>query len=169
MLPFYILFFLQTNLFCSTIPSYPLASIIDLKLKVDAFKDNGHTKGEKKKDILALNYQKTKKSKPWTLETCSCPFLRYFCTLLWDGMIIWDENIVYLFNWEKKLFWINKKFVYLIFIKTLSWYHPKITYKNIVKKDMNKFKSCKLWFFLVIFWYWVTVFCQISWISTRGL
>ena len=29
-------------------------------------------------------------------------FVRYFCTLLWDDIIImWDENIVYFFNWEK--------------------------------------------------------------------
>ena len=44
------------------------------------------------------------------------------------------------FNWEKKLFWTNKKFVYLIFINKLWWYHPKITYENIVLKDMNKFQ-----------------------------
>ena len=41
---------------------------------------------------------------------------------------------------KKKLFWTNKKFVYLIFINKLSWYHPKITYENIVQKDMNKFQ-----------------------------
>ena len=40
----------------------------------------------------------------------------------------------------KYQFWTNKKFVYLIFIDKLLWYHPKITYKNIVQKDMNKFK-----------------------------
>ena len=40
---------------------------------------------------------------------------------------------------EKNLFWTNKKFVYLIFINKLSWYHPKIMYENIVQKDMNKF------------------------------
>ena len=55
-------------------------------------------------------------------------------------MIIWDENIVYFFNWEKNLFWTNKKFVCLIFINKLSWYHPKIAYENIVQKDMNKFQ-----------------------------
>ena len=63
-------------------------------------------------------------------------FVRYFGN---DITIIWDENIVYFFNWEKNLFWTNKKFVYLIFINKLSWYHPKITYENIVQKDMNKF------------------------------
>ena len=36
-------------------------------------------------------------------KTCSCPFVRYFRTLFWDDItIIWDENIVYFFNWEKK-------------------------------------------------------------------
>ena len=35
--------------------------------------------------------------------------------LFWDDItIIWDENILYFFNWE------NKKFVYLIFINKLS-------------------------------------------------
>ena len=45
---------------------------------------------------------------------------------------------------KKKLFWTNKKFVYLIFTSKLSWYHPKIKYKNIVQKDMNKFLDEKL-------------------------
>ena len=40
---------------------------------------------------------------------------------------------------KKNLFCTNKKFVYLIFINKLLWYHPKITYKNIIQKDMNKF------------------------------
>ena len=43
--------------------------------------------------------------------------------------IIWDENIVYFFEWEKKN-WTNNTFVYLIFINKLSWYHPKISYKK---------------------------------------
>ena len=54
-------------------------------------------------------------------------------------MQIGDESIVYFFNWEKNLFQTNKKFVYLIFINKLSWYHPKITFENIVQKEMNKF------------------------------
>ena len=38
------------------------------------------------------------------LKTSSCPFVRHFCKLFWDYiMIIWDENIVYFFNWEKKI------------------------------------------------------------------
>ena len=50
-------------------------------------------------------------------KTCSCPLVRYFWTLFWDDItIIWDENIVYFYNREKKLFWTNKKFVYLIFM-----------------------------------------------------
>ena len=44
---------------------------------------------------------------------------------------------------KKNLFWTNKKFVYLIFINKLSWYHPKIMYENIVQKDMNKFMGKK--------------------------
>ena len=42
-------------------------------------------------------------AKPAEMEkTCSCPFVRYFCMLFWDDFtIIWDENIVYFFNWEK--------------------------------------------------------------------
>ena len=59
-----------------------------------------------------------------------------FCTLFWDDItIIWDENIIYYFNWKKNLFLTNKKFIYLFFINKLSWYHPEITYKNIVQKD----------------------------------
>ena len=54
-------------------------------------------------------------------------FVRYFGRII---TIIWDENVVYFFNWEKNQFWTNKKFVYLIFINKLSWYHPKITYKR---------------------------------------
>ena len=42
---------------------------------------------------------------------------------------------------KKKLFWTNKKLVYLIFINKISWYHPKIAYENIVQKDMNKFHN----------------------------
>ena len=39
----------------------------------------------------------------WCAKTCSCPFVRYFRTLLWDDItLIWDENIVYFFDWEKK-------------------------------------------------------------------
>ena len=76
----------------------------------------------------------------FVVETCSCPFVWYFCTLFWDDiMMIWNENIVYLFNWEKNLFWTNKLFVYLIFINKLLWYRPKIMYQNIVQKDMNVF------------------------------
>ena len=52
--------------------------------------------------------------------------LSYFRTLFWDDIrIIWDENIVFYFNWEKNLCWTNKKFVYLIVIIKSSWYHPK--------------------------------------------
>ena len=31
-------------------------------------------------------------------KTCSCPLVKYFCTLFWDDiMMIWDDNIVYFF------------------------------------------------------------------------
>ena len=49
-------------------------------------------------------------------------------------------KILFTFLTEKKnLFGTNKKFVYLIFIDKLSWYHPKITYENIAQKEINKF------------------------------
>ena len=65
-----------------------------------------------------------------------------YCTLFWDDIkIIWDDNIVYFFNWEKKMVWTNKKFVYLIFINKLLWYHPKIRYENIIQRDKNKFQQ----------------------------
>ena len=68
------------------------------------------------------------------------------CTLFWDDiMIIWDENLFTFLTEKKNQFWTNKKFVYLIFINKLSWYHPKITYKNIVQKDMNKFINSFKW------------------------
>ena len=41
------------------------------------------------------------------------------------------------------MFFTNKKFVYRIFINKFLWYHPKIIYKNIVQKDMNKFQDLK--------------------------
>ena len=53
--------------------------------------------------------------------------------------MIWDENIVYFFNQKKNRFCSNQKFVYLIFIYKLSWYHPKIIYEYIEQKDMYKF------------------------------
>ena len=75
------------------------------------------------------------------LKTCSCTTVRYFRFLFWNDItIIWDENIVYFLHEKKKLFWTNKKFGYSIFINKLLWHHPKITYKNIVQKDMNKIK-----------------------------
>ena len=38
----------------------------------------------------------------WKHKTFSFPFVRYFRILFWDDItIIWDENIVYFFNWEK--------------------------------------------------------------------
>ena len=70
-------------------------------------------------------------------------FCTIFSHIIWNDIkIIWDENIVYFFNWEINLFWTNKKFVYLIFINKLWWYHPKLTNKNLVQKDMNKFRAC---------------------------
>ena len=51
----------------------------------------------------------------------------YFRTLFWDDITIFsDENLLwFLIERKKKLFWTNKKFVYLIFI-------PK--YRNIIPK-----------------------------------
>ena len=50
---------------------------------------------------------------------------------------------------EKNLFWTNKKFVYLIFIKKLSLYHPKMNYENIIKKGHEqvfrlRIQDCKM-------------------------
>ena len=61
--------------------------------------------------------------------------------LLYDIFVCYfGMKILFTFLSEKKnLFRINKKFVYLIFKNKLSWYHPKITYENIVQKVMNKF------------------------------
>ena len=54
-------------------------------------------------------------------------------------------KIVFTFLTEKKnLFWSNKKFVYLIFINKLLWYHPKITYENILQKDRKEFYKNKI-------------------------
>ena len=54
-------------------------------------------------------------------KTCLWPFVRYFRTLFWD-----DNTIIY---WWK----LSKQY----FHPKLSRYHPKITYENIVQKDMN--------------------------------
>ena len=53
-----------------------------------------------------------------------------FVTIIWDIILGWYYNIlewkyIMILNWEKKLFWTSKKFVYLIFI-------PK--YRNIIPK-----------------------------------
>ena len=67
-------------------------------------------------------------------------YVGYFCELFWNNItMIWDENLVYFLTEKKKLYWTNKKFVYLTFINKLSWYHPKVAFENIVQKDMNKF------------------------------
>ena len=58
-------------------------------------------------------------------ETCSCPLLLYFGTLLWDDItIFWDENLLWFWTEKKEnLFWTNMNFVYLTLI-------PK--YRNII-------------------------------------
>ena len=104
----------------------------------------------KNSDSLSQNWlsnQASKKKIPLIEEfvnlwgkTCSCPLVRYFRMLLWDDIkIIWNENMIYFFNWEKNIFWTNKIFFYLIFINKLWWYHPQIMYENFVQEDMNKF------------------------------
>ena len=49
-------------------------------------------------------------------------------------------KMLFTFLTEKKTqFCSNQKFVYLIFIYKLPWYHPKIIYEYIEQKDMYKF------------------------------
>ena len=69
-------------------------------------------------------------------------------------------KILFTFLTEKKnLLWTNTKFVYLIFINKLSWYHPKITYENIiVQKDINRF------FYTYILWIMGNCSDMINWI-----
>ena len=46
-----------------------------------------------------------------------------FVTIFWDDItIFWDENLLWFLTEKKKLFWTNKKLVYLIFIPK---YHNK--------------------------------------------
>ena len=49
------------------------------------------------------------------------------------------------------MFWTNKKFAYLIFINKLTWYHPKLMYKNIVQKNMKKFYDTIISFIFFLF------------------
>ena len=69
-------------------------------------------RGKNKCSNLKL-FLKYEREKIWWKETCSCPSVRYFCTLFWDDItIIWDENIFYFLNWEKKPDLDQKKSVY---------------------------------------------------------
>ena len=64
-----------------------------------------------------------------------CSFVRYFCILLWDDItIIWDESIVYFFNWEKKSVLDQEEVCLLNFHQQII----VISSQNIVQKDMNK-------------------------------
>ena len=55
----------------------------------------------------------------------------------------WDENFVYFFKLRKK-----NCFGPIIFMTNYcDMYRPKITYKNIVKEDMNKFYVCTIFLF----------------------
>ena len=62
-----------------------------------------------------------------------------FCTIFLYVILGWYHNNLWwkyclLFNQEKTFFGPKRSL-----INKLSWYYPKITYKNIVPKDMNKF------------------------------
>ena len=80
----------------------------------------------------------------WNVHNKLVHVLLYDIFVHYFGMIsrYWDENILYFFNIEKKLFWTKKSF-FLYFISKLSWYHPKISnvhiYENILQKCINKF------------------------------
>ena len=38
----------------------------------------------------------------YLFKNYSCHFVQYFCTLFWNDItLIWDEKIVYIFNWAK--------------------------------------------------------------------
>ena len=50
----------------------------------------------------------------------------------------------------KQFFSIKKRKQY--FHPKLLWYHPKITYKNIVQKDMNKFFDKEMYLNLLMWW-----------------
>ena len=73
-----------------------------------------------------------------------------FCTIFLYVILGWyHDNLGWkcclLFSLRKRnMFFTNKNwFVYRIFINKFLWYHPKIIYKNIVQKDMNKFQDLK--------------------------
>ena len=60
-------------------------------------------------------------------------------------------KILFTFLTEKKnLFLTNKKFVNLIFIIKLLWYHPKVTYKNITWKILYKRTWTSFWSLILL-------------------
>ena len=73
------------------------------------------------------------------LKTCPCSFAQYFHTLFWDDIVIicWWKLSKQTSYWSKTFFSEQKSKQY--FHPKLSWCHPKITYENIIQKDMNKF------------------------------
>jgi hypothetical protein len=79
----------------------------------------------------------------WNLFMSFCTIFSYLILGWYHDNLGWKYFL--LFSTEKKkLFWTNKKFLYLIFINKLPWYHSEIKYENIVQKDMNNFFIVKL-------------------------
>ena len=66
-----------------------------------------------------------------------------FGTLFQDFILWWCYNILewkfskQTSHWFKKVFFSQLEII-INFHPKISWYHPKITSKNIVPKDMNK-------------------------------
>ena len=73
---------------------------------------------------------------------------------------------------KKNLFWTNKKFLYLIFINKLLWYHPKITitYETSYKRTWKSFMSASALY--ISYCLWGTVPCSLQiyiWNNTISL
>ena len=74
-------------------------------------------------------------------KTCSCLFTIFLYIILgwYHNNLEWKYCLLFKLR-KKNRVWTNKKCVYSIFTHKLLWYHPKIKYKNIIQKDMNKFE-----------------------------
>ena len=65
-------------------------------------------------------------------------------TIFWDVILGWCYNIlgrkfIMIYNWEKKMFLTNKKFVYLLFLTKYCDIIPKYRPKLSSQNEMNKF------------------------------
>ena len=82
-----------------------------------------------------------------------CPFVRYFLTFFGDDITknCWWKLSKQASYWSKTGFFLTYKSKQYFHLK-LALYHPKITYKNNVQKEMNKFFDKEMYLNLLMWW-----------------